>query len=145
MSTPGGAAPTLRRRRLPGQGKLLAVAALLIVGAMLPWMYTGVGNYNGFRVAGPWTFYAGFLALGGGLLPHRALAAGSAIVAALPAVGLPLWQLLHMFRLVGTAGWMPGPGTVLTVGGGVLALVTARRLLSAEASAAPRPGGPPRR
>lgn len=129
MTTPGRSAPPLRRRRLPGQGKALGAAALVILGAFLPWMYTGIGNFNAFRVAGPWTFYAGFLALGAGLIPHRMVAGVSAAVAAVPAVVLPVWQLVHMFNLVGMEGWRPGPGAVMTIGGGVLAAVAAWQVL----------------
>ena len=49
--------------------------------------------------------------------------------AELAAVGLGVWQLVHLYSLVGIEGWMPGPGPVLTVGAGVLALAAVRSLL----------------
>lgn len=130
MSTTGrtGAAP--RRRLRPGQGKLLGVTALLVVGAFLPWLYTVAGNVGGMRGPGLWTFYASMLSLAGALVPHRRLAGVQAVVAGLAGVVLPVWQALHALTLLGVQGWMPGPGLVMTLGGGVLALVAARQLLT---------------
>jgi hypothetical protein len=45
-------------------------------------------------------------------------------------VVLPAWQLFRAFDLLGTQGWLPGPGVVLVFGGGVLAAVAARSLLT---------------
>ena len=44
-------------------------------------------------------------------------------------MGLGVWQLVHLYSLVGIEGWMPGPGPVLAVGAGVLALAAVRSLL----------------
>lgn len=121
-----------RRTRQPGQGQLLGVAALLVVGAFLPWLYTPVGQVSGFGGPGRWTFYVGMLALAGGLVPLPRLAAVQGAICGLVGIALPVWQVVHVLRLVGTEGWYPGPGLVLTFGGGVLALVAARRLLWPE-------------
>lgn len=117
-----------RRTRRPGQGMLLGVAALLVVGAFLPWLYTPFGRVSGFGGPGIWTFYAGLLALAGGIIPLPRLAAVQGVVCGLVGVVLPVWQVVHVLTLVGTDGWYPGPGLVLTFGGGVLSLVAARRL-----------------
>lgn len=130
--TPASPAPAAqvgrRRRRMPGQGRLLGAAALLVVGAVLPWLYTPVGPVTGLRGAGLWTFYASMLALAGGLLPHRTVAAVQALVVGVVAVALPAWQAIHVLSLVGTGGWSPGPGLVMTLGAGVLCVVAARQL-----------------
>ena len=49
-------------------------------------------------------------------------------VLALVAAGLAMWQVVHLVSLVGFSGWMPGPGLVLTLGGGMLAATAARSL-----------------
>lgn len=118
----------LRRRRLAGQGRLLGAATLLVLGAFLPWVYTAAGSVSGVVGAGVWTMYAGLLTLAGGLVPRRTAAAVQGAVGALAGVGLGTWQVLHLLGLVGTRGWAPGPGLVLTIGGGVLAGVGAWQL-----------------
>jgi hypothetical protein len=102
---------------------------MVLVGAWLPWIYTGLGSVVGIRGAGLWTMYAAFLGLAGAAIRRRPRwAAGHAAVLALVAVGLAGWQLVHLVSLVGFAGWMPGPGLVLTFGGGLLAAAVARSL-----------------
>ena len=100
------------------------------LGAFLPWVYTGIGAVSGARGAGLWVFYAAALGLAGALVPSRRLAALQATVLAVAAVGLAVWQVLHLLSLVGLQGWLPGPGLVLALGGGVLAAAAARSLLS---------------
>lgn len=117
-----------QRTRRPGQGQLLGVAGLLVVGAFLPWLYTSLGQLNGINGPGIWTLYAGLLALAGGIIPMPRLAAVQGVICGLVGVALPVWQVVHVLSLVGTAGWYPGPGLVLTFGGGVLSLAAARTL-----------------
>ena len=100
------------------------------LGAFLPWVYTGVGAVSGARGAGLWVFYAATLGLAGALVPFRTLAAVQAAVLAVAAVGLAVWQVGHLFSLVGLQGWLPGPGLVLVLGGGLLAAKAARSLFS---------------
>lgn len=116
---------------MPGQGRLLGAAAMIVLGALLPWLLTPAGPVSGLRGPGVWTLYAGLLALAGGLVPRRGLAAAQGALVGLVAVGLPTWQAVHVLRLVGTEGWTPGPGLVMTAGGGVLALVAAAQLARA--------------
>jgi hypothetical protein len=104
-----------------GQRRLLGAASMAGLGAFLPWIYTGVGAVSGARGAGLWVFYAATLGLAGALVPMRRLAAVQGAVLAVVAVGLTGWQLLHMLSLVGLQGWLPGPGLVLCLGGGLLA------------------------
>lgn len=118
------------RRRWSGQRPLLGAAAMVALGAFLPWVYTGLGAVSGARGAGLWAFYAATLGLAGALVPSRRLAALQGTVLALVAVGLPVWQVVHLVSLVGLQGWLPGPGLLLVLGGGVLAASATRSLLT---------------
>ena len=118
------APPSRRARR-----HLVGASLMVLVGAFLPWVSTGVGNFVGVRGGGLWTFYAACLGLAGAALPWHRVAAGHAAVMAAAAVVIPLWQVVHLWSLVGTAGWLPGPGLVLTFGGGVVAGVAAVALV----------------
>ncbi len=77
-----------------------------------------------------WIFYVGLLALAGGLLPPRFRLAAlvQALIVAAVAIALPVWQVGRMISLVGFAGWAPGPGLVMTFGGGMLCAIAARDL-----------------
>ncbi len=101
------------------------------MGAFLPWLYTPVGPVIGMRGPGLWTFYASLLALSGALLPlrFRMVALVQAGLVAAVAIAFPVWQVARVFSLVGVGGWAPGPGLVMTLGGGVLCAVAARDLL----------------
>ncbi|MGB3187031.1 MAG: hypothetical protein WBG76_07845 [Ornithinimicrobium sp.] len=125
-------------KRPSGQRRLLLASVALILGGWLPWLYTGVGAISGARGAGLWVFYAGLLALAGALLPPRfGLAAlVQAVVVALVAMGLPLWQVWRVLNLVGTQGWLPGPGLVMSFFGGVLCALAARDLLAERSAGA---------
>lgn len=94
---------------------------MVLFGAFLPWIATGAGNIAGVRGAGLWTMYAAVLGIAGAMVRSERVAAVHAVVLSLVAIGLPAWQVVHLSSLVGFAGWAPGPGLVLTVGGGVLA------------------------
>lgn len=133
-AAPPRSSPAVAPRRWPragqGQRPLLGAAAMVALGAFLPWVYTGVGAVSGARGAGLWVFYAATLGLAGALVPSRTLAAVQATVLAVAAVGLAVWQVVHLLSLVGLQGWIPGPGLVLVLGGGVLAAKAARSLFS---------------
>lgn len=101
---------------------------MVLLGAWLPWIYTGLGSVAGIRGAGLWTMYAAVLGIAGAIIKRPRLAAVHAGALAVVAVVLPVWQVVHLLNLVGFAGWMPGPGLVLTLGGGVLAATSARAL-----------------
>ncbi|WP_139722402.1 hypothetical protein [Serinicoccus chungangensis] len=121
----------MRSRRAPGQGRLLLAAGMMVLGGFLPWVYTYVGPVSGAVGAGLWVFYAGLLAFAGGMVPAvrlRGLVVAQSVVCAVVALGLPLWQVVHLLRLLGLEGWMPGPGLVLSAFGGVLCLLAARQL-----------------
>ncbi len=112
----------------PARKRLLLAALMALVGAFLPWLYTGVGNINGARGAGLWVAYAAVFGLAGALLPMRRASAVQAAVLAAVALALPIWQVVHLAGLVGFEGWMPGPGIIMCIGGGVLAAVAGRQL-----------------
>lgn len=113
------------RRRAPRRSRasrhLLGASLMVLVGAFLPWVYTPAGNIVGVRGAGLWTMYAAVLGVAGAIIRRHRLAALHAGLLALIATALPLWQLVHLLSKVGFAGWVPGAGLVLTLGGGVLA------------------------
>lgn len=128
----------MRSRKLPGQLRLMAAGAFMALGGWLPWIYTQAGVVViGAVGAGLWVFYAGLLALAGGLLPRtlRVVALVQAVLVGVVAIGLPLWQVVHLVRLVRFEGWAPGPGLVLSAFGGILALMAAVQLARAGASA----------
>lgn len=121
-----------RRAPVPGRRQLLGAVAMVSVGSFMPWLDTAVGSVSGARGPGLWTFYAAMLGLAGALVPLRRLAIVQGAVLAATAVALPLWQLVHVIGLVGTAGWIPGPGLVLVFGGGVVAGVAVNRMRTHE-------------
>lgn len=124
--------------------RLLGAGALMALGGWLPWLYTELGTVSGavgltrtnvLGVApGLWVFYFALLAVAAGVLPPRLRVAMilQGVVAGLVGLALPVWQVVQMLSLVGTQGWMPGPGLVLSGFGGILALTAVRQLLRAE-------------
>lgn len=123
-----------RRRADPAKRRLALAVAMVLFGSFLPWIDTAVGSVSGARGPGLWTFYAAMVGLAGALLPMRRVAAVQAAVFAAVALAIPVWQVLHLLDLIGTEGWLPGPGLVLVLGGGVLAAVAARQLFRPPAA-----------
>jgi hypothetical protein len=126
---------TMRVARRPGAARrsrsslhLLGGSLMILVGAFLPWIYSGAGNVLGVRGAGLWTLYASFLGIAAAFIRLPRVVAVHAAILAVVAIGLPLWQVVHLLSLVGLAGWTPGAGLVLTLGGGVVAAVASVRL-----------------
>lgn len=122
-----------RRAAPPARGRrsLLLASTMIMIGAFLPWVSTGAGNVLGIEGAGLWTFYASMLGLAGAVVPVRRLTLAQGALVGLAALGLAGWQVAHLvrlFTLVGMQGWLPGPGLVLTIGGGVLALAAVRTI-----------------
>lgn len=121
-----------RRRSMPGQKRMLAGSVMVLIGAFVPWLYTEVGNFTGMAGPGLWTATVGMIALAGALVPARLLAVVQGLIAAAVAMFIPLWQFWHVFSKVGMAGWMPGPGLLLTFVGGLLCGIAAWQLLNLE-------------
>jgi hypothetical protein len=128
------------RSRWPYQGApqaLLLLAGLVTMAAsFLPWISTPFGAM-GVRGAGPIvenasyvTLYAGFLATPGAVWRQARVVMIHAIVLAVPAVILPLvqlgWGLANLPAL--GAAWVPGPGMVLVLVSGLVAVWSAIRL-----------------
>lgn len=107
---------------------------MVLFGSFLPWIDTAVGAVSGARGGGLWTFYAAMLGLAGALIPLRRVAAVQAAIFAAVALLVPTWQVVHLLSLVGTEGWLPGPGLVLVIGGGVLAATAAVQLFRPPAT-----------
>lgn len=118
----------VRRAPDPAKRRLAGAVAMVLFGSFLPWIDTGIGAIGGARGPGLWTFYAAMLGLAGALLPFRRAAAVQAAIFAGTAIVLPVWQVWRLLSVVGTEGWLPGPGLVLVLGGGVLAGVAAKQL-----------------
>lgn len=100
-------------------------------GGWLPWVYTEAGPVIiGAVGGGLWVFYAGLIVLAGGMLPPRLRMAAvvQGVLGGLVGIGIPVWQVLHLWGLVRMEGWAPAPGLVLSAFGGVLALVAAAQL-----------------
>jgi hypothetical protein len=130
MTTP---ATGRTRAAVDPQRKRLGLAVLMVVvGSFLPWIDTAVGAVSGARGPGLWTFYAAMLGLAGCLVPHRRIAGVQAAVMGAVCMVLPVWQIWRALDLLGTQGWLPGPGVVLVFGGGVVAAAAARGLLLHE-------------
>jgi hypothetical protein len=110
-----------RRRLMPGQGTMLWTSLMIAVGSFMPWVATGFGNISGATGmgAGYWTFIASMLGVSGALMPWRRVAMVHAAIVSVVAVALPAWQVVHLYSLVGFAGWMPGIGLVLVFFGGL--------------------------
>lgn len=123
-----------RRRPDPARRRLAGAVAMVAFGSFLPWIDTAVGSVSGARGAGLWTFYAAMLGLAAALIPIRRVAAVQAMVFAVVALLVPVWQVVHLLTLVGTEGWVPGPGLVLVLGGGVLAATAAAQLFRPRAT-----------
>jgi hypothetical protein len=132
--------PAVPRRRMhPGRKRMLWASIALFLGAFLPWMYTQLGTVSAIGVLGDlmlggqpgaWVLYAAFMALAAGVAPWRMFSVVNAVLVAAIAVGLPVYHLVRMWSEVGLSGWMPGPGVVLSVAGGVLCAIGARELLT---------------
>ena len=126
-TTPATARP-VRRGAHPAKRLLLGASVMVMFGSFLPWIDTPIGSISGTRGAGLWNFYAAMLGFAAVMVPLRRLAMAQAAVLSAAAIGLATWQVVHLLSLVGTAGWRPGPGIVLVIGGGVAAGAAAYRL-----------------
>jgi hypothetical protein len=113
----------------PARRRLILAMVLVMVGSFLPWVYAGGIAKSGAYGPGLWTFYASMLGLAGVMLPYRRVGAAHAAVMAAVSLAIPVWQVVHLVGLVGLEGWMPGPGLVMVVAGGVVAAGCALRLL----------------
>lgn len=118
------------------QRPLLAASVLVVIGSVLPWVSTPFLNLAGYRGAGLWTLYAGFVGVSGALVRWRRIAIAQAALMGAVAVVLPLWQLLRIIDLslaTDSVGKLaPGMGLVMVLGAGVWSLVCAWRLLTQE-------------
>ncbi|MBB4931444.1 hypothetical protein F4561_002264 [Lipingzhangella halophila] len=137
MASSSSSATTRASQRIlhPGSAAMLVGGLLLIVGAVTPWVSTPLGNLSGMVGPGLWVLCAGTIAMAGALLPYRRVALAHALVAALAAGGLALWQVVRIVHLSATTdSWgtmLPGIGLVLAAGGAGVLLRAAYRIRSA--------------
>ncbi|RNL86768.1 hypothetical protein [Halostreptopolyspora alba] len=135
MASSSGSTTTAPRRVLhPGSVGMLIGGALLIIGSITPWVSTPLGNISGMAGPGLWVLCAGTVAMAGALLPYRRVALLHALVPAVAAGGLVLWQLARFAHLSATTdSWgkmLPGIGLVIVAGGAALLLRATHRLRS---------------
>lgn len=107
---------------------LLLASLAIAVGSFLPWIVVDDLQMSGVHGGGLWTFYAASFGIAGALVRRRRLAAVSGAVAGAVALGIGIWQVLHLAGQVGFEGWHPGLGLLAVVLGGVIALRSAWRL-----------------
>lgn len=124
-----------RRPMHPARRRLILAMVLVMVGSFLPWLYVGGIARSGAFGPGLWTFYASMLGLAAVMLPFHRIGGVHAAVMAAVCLAIPAWQVVHVISLVGFSGWMPGPGLVMVVAGGVVAAGCAVRLLREPAQA----------
>jgi hypothetical protein len=74
------------------------------------------------------------LGLAGALVPMRPVGGRCRRRSCGVALLVPAWQVVHLLNLVGTDGWIPGPGLLLVAGGGVLAAIAAGQLFRPPAT-----------
>jgi hypothetical protein len=140
-STPGtsgrinlAASDRPRRPMHPARKRLILGVLLVMVGSFLPWFYVAGIPQSGALGPGLWTFYGAMLGLAGVLLPFHRINGGHAAVMAGICLAIPAWQLVRLIGEVGFQGWMPGPGMVMVVAGGLVAARCALGLLREPAA-----------
>ncbi len=124
-----------RRPMHPARKRLILGVLLVMIGSFLPWFYVGGVPQSGALGPGLWTFYGSMLGLAGVLLPFHRINGWHAVAMAGLCLFIPAWQLARLLSQVGFSGWMPGPGMVMVVAGGVVAAGCALRLLREPAPA----------
>lgn len=116
----------------PGSMGMLMGGLVLIVGSLLPWVYTPFGSLSGTDGPGLWTLCCGFLAVAGALMPFRRIALAHAALPGAAAGAIVGWQAARIVQLsASTNSWgqlLPSIGMVLVAGGAVILVRTAVRL-----------------
>lgn len=108
---------------------LLIAAAPMGFGSFLPWLETAFGGFSGMAGPGLVTLAGAMLLVAGALLRRRGLVVAHGAAAAAIGIGLPIWQTVRAFTLVGMAGWAPGGGMLLVLAGGIGAGMATRRIV----------------
>ncbi|MFC7405839.1 hypothetical protein [Georgenia alba] len=137
--TAGTSAPGPQKRILhPGSVGMLLGGLLTLVGSLLPWVMTPLGNLAGTAGPGLWTLCAGFLGIAGAVLPYRRVALAHCLLAGGVAGVIVGWQVARLAHLSATTdAWgqlLPGMGLVMVAGGTVVLLRTGIRLLRTPAT-----------
>lgn len=129
MSSGSSATTAAPRRALHvGSVGMILGGLLVLIGSVLPWVSTPLGNLSGMGGGGLWTLSAGGLAIAGALLPFRGVAITHAFLSGAVAAGFVAWQLFRLAQLsAATDSWgklLPGVGLV-AIGGGAVFLIRA--------------------
>lgn len=128
-SRPGPAGKPRWPYQGPPQRTVLLASLAVVVGAFLPWIMTGLGNFSGMGGPGTWTVFAGVIGVGSALMRRRWAVALHATVIAAMAIAIPIWQVLHLWTRVGFEGWLPGFGMLSTLAAGLVMARAAAQLL----------------
>lgn len=135
-STPRDAARATRPR-WPYLGRpqvLLLIAGLVtVVASFLPWLETPLGSVNGAVTGGLVTFYAGLIAVPGAIWRRPVIVIAHALVLAVTAIAVPGWRVVWALRRLPGLGdaWLPGPGLILVLISGCVALFAVVQLVRA--------------
>ena len=123
--------PAPRWPYFAGQPTVLAAAVAILLGSALPWALVFGRFLWGSPAALTWTLSGGLLVLAASIvrwwLPAVLSAAGGGAIAAFFA----LWQTERIITRCRSLDCVPGPGLGLLLGGGLLALYHAARLVVA--------------
>lgn len=99
----------------------------MMLGSVLPWLWTPLGTMWGTQGAGLWTLAAGSIAVAGGMWRDPRVGALHGAVGGVAALVLCAWQIARLIGLVGFSGWTPAVGLLLVVvGAGVACRPTLR-------------------
>jgi hypothetical protein len=128
------AAPQRRRMLHAGSVAMIVGGLIMVVGSLLPWVMTPIGNLRGSDGGGLMTFGLGFIAVAGAVLPYRRLAIAHCFVAGAGSAAIVAWQLARLVQLSATTdAWgqlLPGMGLVMVGGGAVILLRAGFRLVA---------------
>lgn len=135
MASTSSTSGTAVRRRVfhPGSLAMVIGGLCVLVGSVLPWISTPLGDIPGHASYLGWaTMAVAPLAFAGAVLPFRRVAVAHCLLVAAPTVvagGIYVAQVVQLNVIAGAfpTAW-PGMGLVMIIGGAVILLRTAWRL-----------------
>lgn len=115
------------------QRVLIFCGLAMFFGSILPWVIIRPFNFSASALARAWTLWAGLMAMAGGVARWRPLVLTSAVGAGGVAGYLAFWQGLRIFqdcavRHIVRFRCVPGPGLLIVLAAGLVALWQAWRL-----------------
>lgn len=111
------------------QRNLLFAGLGMWIGVALPWALVLGKALWGAPMAASWALWAGLIAIAGGAVRWRNLAALSGLIGGTVAVYFALWQTTHIVQTCSLSiHCVPGPGLGLLLIGGIVAITNSYRL-----------------